>query len=127
MLRVSLGLVAMVLMCVATVVAAENKNKDNKDNKDAKGHKAQATITKVDAKTGTVTVKMKDKDGKEQERMFKLAEDVRYFDSTGKAVAIDVFRSGDYVLVVEQESHLKEMHKSKEKANPEKSSTPEKK
>jgi len=40
---------------------------------------------------------MRARDGK----TFKLTEDVRILDSTGKVVAIDVFRSGDEVLVID--------------------------
>jgi len=79
-------------------------------NKSKNGQKA--TITNVDAKNHTVTVKMKDKSGKEVDRTFSLTGDVRYMDSTGKVAAIDFFRSGDYVLVVEEEGQLKEIHKS---------------
>lgn len=89
---------------------------DNKDNK--KGQ--EATITKVDAKNHSVTVKMKDKDGKEVEKTFKLAETVQYLDSTGRVAALDIFKSGDMVLVVEAEGQLKEMHKKKEGGTTEK-------
>ncbi len=99
----------LVLALTGLVVAADKDAKD-KD----KAHKGQkATITKVDPKNHTVTVKMKDKSGKEVERTFKLTEDIRYLDSTGKVAAIDVFRSGDEVLVVEEEGHLKELHQAK--------------
>jgi len=109
MLRLVLGTVAVLSLCAVSLSAA-----DTKDKKDAKAKPpAKATITKVDAKKGTITVKMKDKDGKDAERVFRLTEDVRYFDSTGKAVAIDVFESGNDVLVIEREGKLKEMHKDK--------------
>jgi len=73
----------------------------------------KATISKVDAKGGTITVKMKDKEGKEVEKTFKLTEDIRYFDSTGKAAVIDVFKSGNEVLIVEEEGKLKELRQNK--------------
>ena len=86
-----------------------------------KGEQNEATITNVDAKKGTVTVRMKDKEGKEVERTFTLAEDARYFDSTGKVAALDVFRSGNEVLVVEEEGKLKQMQqKAPEKKEPNK-------
>lgn len=69
----------------------------------------------MDAKAGTVTLKMKDKDGKDVEKTFKLAEDIRYLDSTGRVAAIDVFQSGNEVLIVEQEGKLKEMRKGEKK------------
>lgn len=86
------------------------------DDKTETGKKNEATITKIDAKNHAVTVKMKDKEGKEVEKTFKLTETVKYLDSTGKVAAIDIFKSGDMVLVVEAEGHLKEMHKKKETA-----------
>ena len=108
MLRKLLSPMAILSVCVASLAAAE----DEKDTK--KGNEpSQATITKVDAKAGTITVKMKDKDGKEVERNFKLTEDMRYFDCTGKASAIDVFPSGNDILVIEQEGKLKELRKVK--------------
>jgi hypothetical protein len=81
----------------------------------------------VDPKNGTVTVRMKDRDGKDQEKVFRLTEDVRYFDSTGKAVAIDVFRSGDYILFVERDGMLKEMHQDKDRGKSDQKDSAEKK
>jgi 3-dehydroquinate synthase class II len=92
-----------------SLTAADDKKTDKKDA--GKGH--EATITKVDAKNHTLTVKMKDKDGKDTEKTFKLAETVRYLDSTGKAVAIDVFKSGDDVLILEADGQVKEVHQKK--------------
>ncbi len=106
------ALCSILMFALVGFVAATDKNaKDTKDTKSDKGHKA--TITKVDTKNHTVTVKMKDKDGKDVEKTFKLTEDIRYLDSTGKVAAVDVFQSGDDVLVVEEEGHLKELHKAK--------------
>lgn len=105
---------ALIPVLVGIAVAAggaraDDKSKTSGDKNAGKGH--EATITKVDPKAHTLTVKMKGKDGKETERKFKLTEEARYFDSTGKVAALDVFRSGDYVLVVEEEGRLKELHK----------------
>jgi hypothetical protein len=75
----------------------------------------EATITKVDPKAGTVTLKMKDKDGKDVEKVFKLTQDAEYIDSTGRVATLDVFRSGDQVLVIESEGHIKELKKSSDK------------
>jgi hypothetical protein len=117
MLRTVLGFVATLSVCAALLAADKDTGKDKDKDKGAKdANKAKATIKNVDAKKGTVTVKMKDKDGKDAERTFRLTEDARYFDSTGKAVAVDVFRSGNYVLIVEREGQLKEMHQDKDRA-----------
>ncbi len=110
MLRALLCSTAVLALCVGGAFAQATK--DTKDTKDKnKGKHARATITKVDAKNGTVTVRMRNKEGKEETRTFKLAEDIRYLDSTGRVAAIDIFRSGDEVLVVEERGQLKEMKK----------------
>jgi putative membrane protein len=96
----------VLLLAMATVVVTASQ-----DTKATAGNGQQATVTKVDAKQGTVTVRMKDKNGKEIEKSFMLTGDIRYFDSTGKAVAIDIFQSGDDVLFVEAEGRLKEMRR----------------
>jgi uncharacterized protein (TIGR03067 family) len=103
MLRHLFALAVILGLCAASLTIADDKN--------AKGNEQKATITRVDAKAGTITVRMKDKDGKEAEKTFKLTEDIRYIDSTGKVVAIDVFQAGNDVLVFEAEGKLKELHK----------------
>jgi uncharacterized protein YigE (DUF2233 family) len=76
---------------------------------------ARATITHVDPDKGTVTVKMKDKNGKEVERTFNLTEDVEYLDSTGHVATLDVFKSGDEILIIESEGKIKELKKADHK------------
>lgn len=120
MLRRFVGSMAVLFLCVGLALAADKTNtkaaKDNKGAKDAKkGQKA--TVTKVDRKSGTITLRMKNKEGKQETRTFKLTEEVRMLDSTGRAVAIDVFQSGDEVLVVEAAGKLKELHKHKKGAS----------
>ena len=78
----------------------------------------EAKITKVDAKKGTVAVKMQS-EGKEVEKTFKLAENIEYMDSTGKVAAADIFTSGDMVLIVESEGTITKM-KKKDKTDIEK-------
>jgi hypothetical protein len=77
---------------------------------------ARVTITRVDAKAGKVTVKMKDRNGKDIERTFQLAEDAEYIDSTGRVATLDVFRSGDQVLIIEQEGKLRGLQKTSAKS-----------
>ncbi len=81
-----------------------------------KKHANEAKIIKVDAKTGNVTVKMQC-EGKEVEKTFKLAEDIEYMDSTGKVAAVDLFTSGDLVLIVEREGTITKMKKKDESAS----------
>ena len=54
---------------------------------------------------------MKDRAGKEIEKTFYLTEDAEYIDSTGKVATIDIFQSGDEVLIVESEGKIKELKK----------------
>ncbi|HEY1378640.1 MAG TPA: hypothetical protein VGF55_17705 [Gemmataceae bacterium] len=103
MLRFVLGAVAVFGLCVAGARAD-----DKKPDKANKGK--AATITKVDQKAGTVTVRMKGDNGKMTNRTFHLTGEVGYFDSTGRVAAADIFRSGDEVLVVEEQGKLKEVH-----------------
>lgn len=72
----------------------------------------QPTITKVDARRGTVTVKMEDKRGMEVEKLFQLTEDVEYLDSTGRVATLDVFECGDEVLIIEMEGKIKELKRA---------------
>ncbi len=109
MVRAMLSSFVLVVFLGSGFVAGDEK--DTKDTKNDKGTKA--TITKVDRQKGTITVKMKDENNKDVEKTFKLAEDVRMLDSTGRVAAIDVFESGNDVLVIEREGKLREIHKQK--------------
>lgn len=109
MVHTLLALTLGLTLAVGATFADDQKT----DKKDSGKKGMEATITKIDSKAHTVTVKMKDKGGKETEKTFKLAEAVRYVDSTGEVVAIDVFKSGDYVLILEAEGQVKEIRKAK--------------
>jgi hypothetical protein len=74
------------------------------------GKAKEITITKVDVKKGTVTAKMQIK-GKDVEKTFKLAEDIEYMDSTGKVATVDIFTSGEMVLIVERDGMITRMAK----------------
>jgi uncharacterized protein YigE (DUF2233 family) len=110
MLRLSVGSVAILALLVGGLLAADNKANPAKTEHNAKGEKAK--IVNVNPKANTVTLEMKNKEGKEVKRTFHLTEDVRMIDeSTGRAAALDVFRSGDEVLVMEAQGKLKELHR----------------
>ncbi len=118
MLRVLLCSMTALALFVAGATAQGQKDKaadkgTTTEKGTTKGKKREAKITKVDPKKGTITVEMTDKSGKKTTKTFTLTEDIRYFDSTGRAAAVDVFQSGDEVLVVESEGKLKEVHKHK--------------
>jgi hypothetical protein len=74
--------------------------------------RATATITSMDSKAGTVTVKMLDDHGKSVEKTFRLVEDSEYLDNTGEVATCDVFRSGDEVLFIESEGQIQAMKKA---------------
>ncbi|SRR5579883_897626 len=129
MLRAFLGSVAMLFLMVSLVTADDKTNQE----KNVQNNKYQkAKITKVDSKNHTVTVQMKDKNGKEVTKNFKLAEDIRLLDEKGDVAAIDVFQAGNDVLVIEREGKLVQMKKpnAKEKnlkdqnTNPKKNTNP---
>jgi putative membrane protein len=103
-------LTIVVVLTIGSFLLAGAQNTQDKTQDKNQDKSKQATITKVDAKNGTVTVRMKDKNDKDVDKQFTLTGDIRYFDSTGKAAAIEIFKSGDDVLVVELEGRLKEMH-----------------
>lgn len=97
-------------LCLAGGQKAQDKDKNT-------GQEQKATITKLDAKNHSITLKMRDKSGKETERNFKLTEDIQYVDSTGKVATVDVFRSGDDILVTEREGKLTRLKQDKNKRN----------
>ena len=73
---------------------------------------AEATITKINPKSGEITVKMPDKNGKETEKTFKLVEDAEYLDSSGRVAVLDVFKSGDDILIIESDGMVQAMKKA---------------
>jgi hypothetical protein len=123
MLRTALWSVAALVLCAGLLRADDKSAKSDKKN----DKKHEATITKVDKTNGNLTVRMKDENGKEKERTFKLTEDIRMWDSEGHVATIDLFRSGNEVLVVEREGKLVEMKQHPKGQNKEGASAPEKK
>ena len=108
-MRAFLSALLGLALCFGVAIADDKKPDDKK--KADKGMPAK--ITKIDAKGNSLEVTMKGKDGKTTEKTFKLTETVRYMDSTGKVVAIDVFKNGDDVIVLEADGELKEVHHMK--------------
>ena len=97
-----------VLMLAGAVLAANDREKKGTDGTAP----TNATITKVDAKSGSITVKYTDDRGKTRERTFQLTQDVRLLDETGRVVQVDVFQSGDEALIVEREGKLRELRRT---------------
>ena len=85
-----------VLVSLAGVVLAGNlhaaQHKERPPS-DTPKH-TQVIITKIDAKSGEITVKYTDAAGKERHKTFRLTRDVKILDETGRVVTLDVFESG---------------------------------
>ena len=108
MLRTSLySALALLFFAVCVMQADAQKDKD----KDAGPTKA--TITKVDPKGKTLTVKMTTPEGKEVEKTFDLTPDVKFLDGAGKAGTIDIFKTGDEVLLTQKDGKLTEVRQGK--------------
>ena len=58
---------------------------------------------------------MTDDNGKEVERTFRLVEESEYLDSAGRVAVLDVFQSGDEILLVEADGRIKSMKKDNPK------------
>jgi hypothetical protein len=77
------------------------------------GKPVRAEILDMDPSTGTVRVKMKDENGKEVEKTYKLTGEIRYMDSLGRAATAKVFRAGDQVAVIVNKGQLQEISQVK--------------
>lgn len=94
-------------LCAGILVAAEDKAGKDKDASTP----SAARIVKVDAKNGTITLRMKDLQGKEVKKTFHLTQDVRMVDETGGVVTIDIFEDDEDALIVEREGRLVELRR----------------
>jgi uncharacterized protein YigE (DUF2233 family) len=112
MLRAFLCSAVVTLLTGAVMLAQTEPRNLNKDQQQ-KGNQREATITSVDPQHHSVTVRMKDDTGKEVTRTFQLTGEVRMLDNEGHAAAVDIFQSGNEVLVVEEQGKLIEIRKSK--------------
>ena len=104
--RCLLAAFAAATLLSGSVLADETDKKD----RDSSRH-TPVTITKIDARKGEITVKYTDDKGKEQHKTFELTRDVKFFDETGRVVAIDVFESGNEALILAAEGKLKELRR----------------
>ena len=106
------SLAALGLFVVGLARAEDLKNKGQKGPSHDK-----ATITKLDSKKSTMTVAMKDQDGKEVEKTFQLKDGVEYLDSHGKAAKLDAFEPGDHVRITEKEGRITELKECMERTH----------
>jgi len=105
MSRSLLAALAAVLVLTASHTPAEEKKAPAKDA----AKSVAVTVVSVDAKKGEIVLKYADAQGKGQEKTFRLTDDIRFLDETGRVVKLDVFRAGQDALVVESEGKLKEL------------------
>ena len=98
------------MLFLASGLALADKDKAVKDQ-GIQGQPVEATVTNVDRENQAITVKIKDKNGQETEKVFKLTAGIKMLDSSGNAAQIGIFRSGDQVLVIEREGKLTELKK----------------
>lgn len=113
-MRILLSAAAVLMFTVGTALAQnpdQNTNQNQNTKTVHKGKVEKAKIVSINPKKGTVTLQFKGKDGHAQTRSFHLTEDIEYADSTGRVAQIDLFRSGDEVLVVEEKGHLRNITK----------------
>lgn len=71
-----------------------------------------ATIARIDAAKGEITLKYTDSQGKPQEKVFRLTRDARILDETGRVIKLDLFQSGDEALVIESAGTLRELRRN---------------
>jgi Ca2+-binding EF-hand superfamily protein len=106
--RLLLAALTVVAFSAGGLCAADDKDKKDKDA----DKPTAATVVKVDAKKGEITVKLQDAQGKEHEKTFRLTKEVRVLDETGRVAALDVFEAGCDVLLVEREGKLHELRRT---------------
>jgi Ca2+-binding EF-hand superfamily protein len=98
------GPVVLILL-VGALRAAQEKEQPQKEFP----QHTRVTIAKIDAKAGVITVKYADDKVKEPQKTFRLTEDVKIFDETGRIATIDIFESGDEALILAAQGQLKEL------------------
>jgi len=73
---------------------------------DKKADGVAGVVVNVDAKKGTVTVRLKGAEGKDAEKTFTLDKGTDVTDESGKKAALEAIRPGDSVVAVEKEGRL---------------------
>ncbi len=66
----------------------------------------RAKVVHVDPQAGTIALNVTDRDGRENERTFRLDGETEYIDSNGRIAVLDIFQSGDKVLFVEADGKI---------------------
>src|SRR5271170_3014465 len=97
------------LACVVVIIPAAILA-DDRDRIQA-GDKHQATVTNVDLQTHMLTVKMKDRDGKDVQRTFNFEPNSRFTDENGKTAQWNSLKAGDQVSLTEKQGQLQQLTK----------------
>src|SRR4051812_49222221 len=106
MLRLQGTLWTLIALALFTCgLRADDKNAE--DNKPQRGQ-----ISNMDSGAGTLTVKLRDKDGKEIEKTFKLTRETSFYGDDGRATELNVFRSGDQVVLLARKGEVRELHQA---------------
>src|SRR5258708_2830739 len=100
MWRTATGATAVLFLCLSPLFAADERP-------------TRGTIVGVDVNRGSVTVKIGDREGKEVEKTFRLADRFQATDEAGKAVSIRIFRPGDVVRFRERDGKLRELRRER--------------
>ncbi len=79
-----------------------------------KEHVTKATVVSIDPDKNTITLKMKDKNGKQVERTVELKGGVKVFNDKGEATRVEVFRRGNTMYVVERQERVYELRTTPE-------------
>ena len=107
MLRLQ-GHLWMIIAFLFFVSGLRADDKNAQDNKPQRGE-----LSKIDSQgAGSLTVKLKDKDGKEVEKTFKLVRETKFYDADGKGTELNVFRAGDQVLLLRREGKVSELRQA---------------
>jgi Ca2+-binding EF-hand superfamily protein len=99
---------AVMFMLIGNLHATQDKVQPSKDDIPSL---RSVTIVKIDAKKGEITVKYTEGKAKDQQKIFQLGSDVKFFDETGRIVNIDVVEVGSDALILAREGKLLEVRR----------------
>lgn len=100
------------LLCsvpVLALIAAGSPAADEKPDRAG----VNGVVVKVDAAHHAVTVRLKDAEGKEVEKTFRLSDNADVTDESGKAVGLDALEAGAAVTLVEKAGRLIELRRAR--------------
>src|SRR5689334_300408 len=99
----------------AVILSAVSRADDKQAKSDSQQkHCMHATITKIGPQKDSISVKLHDKSGKEQEKTFQLGKDVEFRDTSGKTAKLHDFKVGDDVVITEKDGKVCEIKENDE-------------